>query len=154
MRWCENFHFPTQHIKYVFNQILSPEPSISSAVNEASFRMQHVQHVRDDDFKLILAVGKKTLQKNIKILEQEMIRYGIPLPVRPPKQTHTTAKLEEVSDRHIFRRILRGIQSFLPIHTTAFVHSTSPKDYSHQFLFTNTRVFHLHYHISCYQSIA
>lgn len=83
--------------------------------------------VRDDDFKLILAVGKKALEKNIKILEQEMLGYGIPLPVRPPKQTHTTAKLEEVSDRHIFRRILRGIQSFLPTHTIAFVHSTSPK---------------------------
>ena len=83
--------------------------------------------VRDEDLKLILRTGNKQLNKNIRILEKEMMAYGIPLPVRPPKQTQTTAKIEEVSDRHVYRRILRGIQSFLPTHTMAFVHSTSPR---------------------------
>jgi len=82
---------------------------------------------RDEDLVLILVLGKKTLGKNIKILEEEMLSYGIPLPIRPPKQTKTTVNLEQISDRYIFRRILRGIQSFLPTHTMAFVHSTSPK---------------------------
>jgi hypothetical protein len=83
--------------------------------------------VRDSDLKLILVTGNKNLNKSIKILEKEMMAYGIPLPVRPPKQTQTTTKIEEISDRHIYRRILRGIQSFLPTHTMAFVHSTTPK---------------------------
>lgn len=82
---------------------------------------------KDEDLKLFLSVGEKTLNDNIILLEKEMLRYGIPLPLRPPKQTQAAANLEQISDRFIFRRILRGIQSFLPTHTMAFVHSTSPK---------------------------
>lgn len=82
---------------------------------------------KDADLKAVLNAGKKALNTHVTVLEKEMITYGIPLPVRPPKQTQATANLEEISDRHIFRRILRGIQSFLPTHTAAFVHSTSPK---------------------------
>jgi len=83
--------------------------------------------VRDEDLKLILNLGKNTLSNHISILEKEMMAYGIPLPIRPPKQTQTTTNFEEISDRHIFRRIFRGIQSFLPTHMMAFIHSTSPK---------------------------
>jgi spore coat protein CotF len=82
---------------------------------------------KDDDLKLILLMGKKTLAKHITILEKEMTQYAIPLPIRPPKQTQTTISIEQINDRYIFRRILRGIQGFLPTHTMAFVHSTSPK---------------------------
>jgi hypothetical protein len=84
-------------------------------------------YVRDDDLLMILHLGKKTLYKNVKVLEKEMLEYGIPLPIRPPKQTPKTINLEQISDRYIFRRILRGIQSFLPTHIMAFVHSSSPK---------------------------
>lgn len=84
-------------------------------------------YAKDGDLKLVLKVGKVTLGKHVMLLENEMTTYGIPLPIRPPKQIQITAKLEEISDRYIFRRILRGIQSFLPTHTMAFIHSTSPK---------------------------
>lgn len=83
--------------------------------------------VKDEDLKLILKIGARVLGKHVKVLEKEMMAYGIPLPIRPPKQVQTTANLEVISDRYIFRRILRGIQSFLPTHTMAFIHSTSPK---------------------------
>lgn len=82
---------------------------------------------KDDDLKLFLEIGEKTLSNNINLLEHEMLLYGIPLPVRPPKQTQATTNMEQITDRFIFRRVLRGIQSFLPTHTMAFVHSTSPK---------------------------
>jgi len=81
---------------------------------------------RDEDLRLILKLGRKTLTKHISLLEKKMAEYGIPLPMRPPKQTNSTENLEIVSDRHIFRRVLRGIQAFLPIHNMAFTHSTSP----------------------------
>ena len=83
--------------------------------------------VKDDDLKLVLNSGNKTLTKHIKLLEKELLNYGIPLPLRPPKQTQEMVDFELISDRHIYRRILRGIQSFLPVHTMAFIHSTSPK---------------------------
>lgn len=82
---------------------------------------------KDEDLKLILNTGVKALENDILILEKEMQNYGIPLPNRPPKETQTTAIWEEITDRYIFRRILRGVQAFLPTHTMAFVHSTSPK---------------------------
>ncbi len=85
------------------------------------------QHARDEDLKLVLTAGRKTIDNHITILEKEMINYGIPLPMRPPKQVKTTSNMEVVTDRFIFRRILRGIQAFLPTHMMAFLHSTSPK---------------------------
>lgn len=98
---------------------------------------------RDEDLKLIFALGKKTLGKNIKLLEKEMMDYGIPLPMRPPKQTQSTENLEVASDRQIFRRVLRGIQSFLPTHNMAVVHSTSPviRDLFMTFLFEEIKLY-------------
>lgn len=83
--------------------------------------------VKDNDLKLVLDSGNKTLTKHIKLLEKELLNYGIPLPLRPPKQPQETVDTELISDRQIYRRILRGIQAFLPVHTMAFIHSTSPK---------------------------
>ena len=83
--------------------------------------------VKDNDLKLVLDSGNKTLTKHTKLLEKELLNYGIPLPLRPPKQTQETVDSELISDRQIYRRILRGIQAFLPVHTMAFIHSTSPK---------------------------
>ncbi|WP_042331036.1 DUF3231 family protein [Desulfosporosinus orientis] len=83
--------------------------------------------VKDNDLKLVLRYGNKVLSKHIKLLEKELLNYGIPLPLRPPKQTQKTVDFELISDRQIYRRILRGIQAFLPVHTMAFIHSTSPK---------------------------
>lgn len=96
------------------------------------YNVLHTTHIlesfaRDEDLKLILAFGTKTLSRHITVLEKEMLAYGIPLPVRQPKQTETTANMEQITDRYIFRRILRGIQGFLPTHTMAFIHTTSPK---------------------------
>ena len=83
--------------------------------------------VKDDDLKIVLDSGNKTLTKHTELLEKELLNYGIPLPLRPPKQTQKTVDSELISDRQIYRRILRGIQAFLPVHTMAFIHSTSPK---------------------------
>lgn len=99
--------------------------------------------VKDEDLKLILQIGSKTLGKHVTVLEKEMLAYGIPLPTRPPKQTQTTVSLEMFSDRYSFRRILRGIQGFLPTHTQAFIHSTSPKirDLFMSFMFEEMKLY-------------
>jgi len=81
----------------------------------------------DQDLKIILNAGKRTLGKHVSVLEKEMMTYGIPLPNRPPKYTKATVNIEAITDRFIFRRVFRGIQSFLPTHTMAIIHSTSPK---------------------------
>ena len=80
----------------------------------------------DADLKLILTLGKKTLGEHVSKLEQEMLAYGIPLPYRHPKQTKPTYNVAAITDRYIYRRILRGMQSFLPTHVAAYIHSISP----------------------------
>jgi len=55
-----------------------------------------------------------------------MIKYGIPMPPKPPEASASTVKLEVLSDKHIFTQVLMGIQSFLPVHTRAFIQSTNP----------------------------
>jgi len=84
-------------------------------------------YARDMDLKFIINAGVRALKDQVKVLEKEMLSYGIPLPIRPPKQMKVASNMEIYSDRYIYRRILRGIQSYLPTHTAAFVHSTSPK---------------------------
>jgi hypothetical protein len=83
-------------------------------------------HARDEDLRLVLKYGKNTLGKHVDLLEKKLMEFAIPLPLRPPKQTQITESLEICSDRYIFRRVLRGIQSFLPTHTMAVIHSTCP----------------------------
>lgn len=85
------------------------------------------EQTRDEDLKIILSMGQKSLSKHIEVLEKEMINYGIVLPARPPKQAKTSFPMEQFTDRFIFRRVLRGIQGYLPTHVMAFMHSTSPK---------------------------
>jgi hypothetical protein len=82
---------------------------------------------RDGDLKIILTMGKNSLSKNISLLEKEVAMYGLPLPLRPPKRTNVSEIADPFTDRYIYRRILRGIQAFLPTHTMAFMHSTTPK---------------------------
>lgn len=82
---------------------------------------------KDKDLQLVLSYGQKILGNHVLILEKEMMSFGIPLPIRPPKETQTIINLEAFTDRYIFRRVLRGVQSFLPTHMMAFIHSTNPK---------------------------
>lgn len=83
--------------------------------------------IKDADLKLIFMLGRNTLSKNVNVLEKELAKYGIPLPTRPPKTINTTKTVEQISDRYAYRRVLRGIQAFLPTHTMALIHSTSPE---------------------------
>lgn len=83
--------------------------------------------VEDNDLKYILNHGVKVLQTQASELEKIMGQYGIPLPVRPPAENKSTLEYQLIDDRYIFRRVFRGIQSFVPIHAEAFLSSPSPK---------------------------
>ena len=84
-------------------------------------------NVRDDDLKIVITEGLKTLKKQAGELEKLIAEYGIPLPKKPPDDVTETTRLESITDEYIFRRIFRGIQSFLPIHMSAIIKSSSPK---------------------------
>ncbi|SFG07643.1 Protein of unknown function [Desulfotomaculum arcticum] len=79
------------------------------------------------DLSLILNQGLKVLKSEVAELEKIMMTYGIPLPKRPPAGSDSSYKVEEINDEYIYTRILGGISVFIPIASSAFVESTSPK---------------------------
>jgi len=64
-------------------------------------------------FKAILALGLKSLNDEITQIENELNKYGISLPPRPPKSINTPSNTEILRDELMFRIILMGIQSFV-----------------------------------------
>lgn len=81
----------------------------------------------DNDLKLVLKQGIKALQKQIIELENLSGEYGITLPRKPPAESNSTVPIEGIDDIYIFRRVFRGIQAFVPVHTEAFLTSTTTK---------------------------
>ena len=81
---------------------------------------------RDPDLKAAIAIGRETLLKQISELEKIMQQFAAPLPAKPPEAESTLRPMDAISDRYIYRQILRGVQSFLPVHMVAFQHSTTP----------------------------
>ncbi len=82
---------------------------------------------RDPDLKLVLIKGLEELKKQASELEKLMVKYGIPLPKRPPFASVSTINPEVITDEYIFRRVFAGIQSFIPVHVSAMIQSTSPE---------------------------
>ncbi|MFZ7101160.1 MAG: DUF3231 family protein [Peptococcaceae bacterium] len=86
-----------------------------------------LNYVEDADLKVVMELGVKRLNKQIKILEKWMEDYAIPTSARHPSVITTVVKPEVVTDKYIFIRIFSGIQGFLNIHIDAFRQSPSPK---------------------------
>lgn len=101
--------------------------------------------VKSKDLKLIMGKGKGILLDQIRGLEKLVKEYGIILPVRPPADSKSFSKIEIINDRYVFRRIFRGIQSFIENHAAAYIHSTSPKLREHfkKFLFKELELYDL-----------
>lgn len=82
--------------------------------------------ISSSDLQLILDHGVNVLQKQVKTLEDLMIKYQLPVVQRPPFDARILVNEEAMNDRYVFRRIFRGIQAFLPNHISAFDQSTDP----------------------------
>ena len=71
----------------------------------------------DLDLKAILSVGLTvTLDKQAKLLENEMNIYRLPLPVRNPNTVNLPSHSEVIDDEFIYRDVFFGIQGFLDYH--------------------------------------
>jgi hypothetical protein len=75
----------------------------------------------DYDFKLALNQLLESVTGRINALEQEMIRYGVPLPERPPSSIEMTIDPESLKDRFMYGRILTGIVEAIDLHMRAII---------------------------------
>lgn len=100
--------------------------TVASLWDLLTFRYDNIRQTQvfyvfanDGDFKLILRIGLDTLIEQSSTLEQECERFGITLPKRPPEVIVPPEDTEVISDDHIFRTILSGIQGAGGIHIIA-----------------------------------
>lgn len=86
----------------------------------------YTAYCHDKDLKVIFSTGKNsTLEKQINKLEEEMDRFGIPLPERPPKTMETKYNAEMINDETMYRNIFVLIEYTIVLHDTAFKQSTT-----------------------------
>ncbi|MCR3923221.1 MAG: DUF3231 family protein [Firmicutes bacterium] len=84
--------------------------------------------VKDIDFNVVLVAGQSVLNKQTTRLEKECLRFGIPLPTKPPKVVSFPEDLKiQFTDEFIYRNILGGILGATRFHATA-LQQTSTND--------------------------
>lgn len=81
----------------------------------------------DTDFKLFLDQGAEQLMKQAKMLEEELQKFGLPLPVRPPTVKPPETRTETMNDDYMFRTLVTGIQSALVFHAQGLKQSVTNK---------------------------
>jgi hypothetical protein len=80
----------------------------------------------DIDLKAVLLFGlQRTLEKQANILEKELNKFGIALPLQPPKSVNTTEGKDMYEDSKIFRDTFTGMQLMLDLHGTAIRQCTT-----------------------------
>jgi spore coat protein CotF len=90
---------------------------------EETFRW--AEFVHDLDFKALLNQGAKTMQKQVQGLEEELQRFGIATPNRPPAVYKGNQDKTSFQDKYVFRSLFIGIQWAGVLHANAFKNSTT-----------------------------
>ena len=72
--------------------------------------------VHDPDFKVVLKQGIKTLTGQVKLLEQQVIQHGVPLPERPPSSIEIAIDPEALKDNFMFGTVFTGIVEAIDLH--------------------------------------
>jgi hypothetical protein len=84
------------------------------------------EYAYDDDFRMMLKKGlQDSLQQQADILEKELIRFGIPMPKRPPSFTAAAENTNIFSDRAVYRNLIAGIIGAAILHALALKQSVT-----------------------------
>ncbi|MEJ6950354.1 DUF3231 family protein [Natronospora cellulosivora (SeqCode)] len=81
------------------------------------------EFVHDSEFKIIIGMGKKILNKQIKLLVELANKFEVVLPEKPPAVHETKIDPETFSDQFIFRVIYKGIQDAVDLHIRTIINS-------------------------------
>lgn len=82
--------------------------------------MRWNEFVHDVDFRKILEKGLKTMNKQVTILEDELERFGLPIPKRPPNVIKGKQDKSIFQDEYIFKSLFIGLQWAGVLHAKAF----------------------------------
>ena len=84
----------------------------------------HLEFVHDLDFRKILKIGKKVLDRQITKLEKLGLQFEIPLPKKPSLIQETPIDPELLKDEFIYRNLLSHIQSASDLHIRSILDCT------------------------------
>lgn len=87
---------------------------------------RYYSFAEDTDLKTLLKEGLQgVLQQQAQILEGELRRFGIPLPVRPPRVIAGEENPLLLKDDNMFRHLFKGVQGATTVHAQAFKKCTT-----------------------------
>jgi hypothetical protein len=72
--------------------------------------------VFDGDLKATLNIGLMALEKQIRLLENELNYFAVPLPKKPADVTETPEDTQITDDKHLFRTLIDGMQGAGVLH--------------------------------------
>lgn len=98
---------------------------LASRYDNLEMTMVFSDYAHDPDFKALLFLGKRSLQKQVKVLEDEMDHFGLPLPQRPPEEVNTGENPTALNDEMMFRSTFTGMQYMMDLHSIAIKQSTT-----------------------------
>jgi len=81
----------------------------------------YINYIHDTEFKMMLDMGTKKLESQLKRLIQKANEFEIPLPERPPKSQVATIDPETMEDRFVYRTIQKAMQNVIDQHIRAVV---------------------------------
>ena len=77
--------------------------------------------VHDQEFKIILQQGIKTLNEQVSLLEQKALNFEVILPERPPASLKVSIDPETLTDSFMFTNIFTGIVEAIDLHMRAVI---------------------------------
>ena len=75
----------------------------------------------DKEFRFLLSQGIKTLENQARLLEEEALKFEVPLPNSPPSSVSTLLNPETLEDRFMYMAIYDGIQNAVDFHIRALI---------------------------------
>ncbi len=88
----------------------------------------------DKDLRAVLELCKKTMDKQVRNLEKEAVKFELALPERPPSHVYVPLDPESMQDRFIFYIIFKGIKDAIDIHIRAIIEAIRNDGLRHIFL--------------------
>lgn len=86
----------------------------------------YINLAHDGDFKTLLRIGHQDiLKKQTKMLEKELIKFGLPTPKATPEVLAETQNTQIRADRNMYKEVLEGMQAAAIMHAQAIKQSTT-----------------------------
>jgi hypothetical protein len=117
---------------------------VTHRYHQLQLTMFFLNYAHDKEFRVILNMGSKGLEKEIEKLQQEALKYEILLPNRPPASVAVPMEPETMSDAFMYQVLLSGIQNAVDLHIRAVIETIRNDSLRDLFygLFTNELSIH------------